>query len=113
MGRVVAFALPTGARRHRSRYPRYEEITGRIDQLAADLFDTASSLEDGTRLYGELETRVSPATRELLAAFYEAMLAHEEKFKHAAYLVGLQAGSGQLDLPVPLHDERATPDADA
>ena len=78
-----------------------------IDHVATDMFDTAASLEEGTRLYRELEQRIADSDRELLAHVYEAMLAHEEKFKHAAYLVGLQAGSGQLHLAVTLHNQRA------
>jgi hypothetical protein len=42
----------------------------------------------------------------VLNRFYDAVVAHEEKFEHAAYVVGLQAGTGRLKLAAKLVSER-------
>jgi hypothetical protein len=106
MGRVLAFTRPHDAATPGARYPRFTELTAHVDHLADQVFGTASSLEQGAQLYGELERRLAADDRELLAKLYGATLAHEEKFEHAAYLVGLLAGSGQLPGRVVFVDQR-------
>jgi hypothetical protein len=105
MGRVLPFTRPHNAT-PQARYPRFVEVTAHISHIADELFGADASLKDGATLYGQLEERVPPEHRELLAKFYEATIAHEEKFEHAAYLVGLLAGSGQLLDKVLFLDER-------
>jgi hypothetical protein len=107
MGRVLAFTRPHDAATPRARYPRFTELTAHVDHLADQVFGTASSLEQGAQLYRQLKERLAADDRELLAKVYEATLAHEGKFEHAAYLVGLLAGSGQLPGRVVFLNQRA------
>jgi hypothetical protein len=106
MGRVLPFTRPHNATTAQARYPRFVEVTAHISHVADQLFGAEASLGEGAKLYGELEDRIAPEHRELLARFYEATIAHEEKFEHAAYLVGLLAGSGQLHEKIVFLDER-------
>lgn len=106
MGRVLSFTRPHNAPTPQARYPRFVEVTAHITHMAEELMDAKGSLAEGALLYGQLEERLAPETRELLAKFYEATIAHEEKFEHAAYLVGLLAGSGQLFEDHAFLDER-------
>jgi hypothetical protein len=94
------------------RFPRFEEVGAQIDAQAGRLFDSAASLERGSDLYARLEARLAPQDRPLLRELYEAVTSHHERYEHAAYLVGLRAGSGKLDgLPPVLPDDRG-PGAD-
>jgi hypothetical protein len=112
VGRIIRFEpgrqpsdVPWG------RFPRFEEVGAQIDAQAAKLFDSAASLERGSELYARLEARLGPQDRPLLRELYEAISSHHERFEHAAYLVGLRAGSGKLEgLPPALPDERADRD---
>jgi hypothetical protein len=110
MGRVLPFTRPHNASTPQARYPRFSEVTPHIAQIADEVFGTAISLEEGANLYGQVEEHLAAEDRELLATLYEATLAHEEKLKHAAYLVGLMAGSGQLPKRVGLLDQRLAPE---
>jgi hypothetical protein len=110
MGRVLPFTRPHNASTPQARYPRFTEVAAHIDQIADEVFGTAISLEQGANLYGQVEERLAADDRELLAKLYEATLAHEEKFEHAAYLVGLMAGSGQLPKKVAFLDQRMSPE---
>jgi hypothetical protein len=109
MGRVLQFTRPHNATTPQARYPRFVEVTAHIAHVADELFGTAGSLEEGAKLYGDVEQRLAEDDRELLAKLYEATIAHEEKFEHAAYLVGLMAGSGQLPEKLAFLDQRAAP----
>jgi hypothetical protein len=94
------------------RFPRFEEVGAQIDAQAARLFDSAASLARGSEFYARLEVRLEPQDRQLLREFYEAVSSHHERYEHAAYLVGLRAGSGKLEgLPPVLSDDRG-PHAD-
>jgi hypothetical protein len=106
MGRVLPFTRPHNATTPQARYPRFVEVTAHISHVADQLFGAEASLGEGTILYARLEERMAPEHRGLLATFYAATIAHEEKFEHAAYLVGLLAGSGQLHEKVVFLDER-------
>ena len=106
MGRVLAFTHPHDAAIPHARYPRFTELTAHVDHVADQVFGTASSLAEGSQLYGELKERLAADDRELLAKLYAVTLAHEGKFEHAAYLVGLLAGSGQLPGRVVFLDQR-------
>jgi hypothetical protein len=110
MGRVLRFTRPHNAPTAQARYPRLSEVSAHIAHIADEAFGSATSLEEGAKLYGELEQRLAPEDRELLAKLYDATVAHEEKFEHAAYLVGLMAGSGQLPDRVAFLDQRMAPD---
>ena len=110
MGRVLRFTRPHNSPAPEARYPRFAEVTAHIAHIADEVFDAPRSLEHGAKLYGELEDHIAAEQRELLAKVYEATLAHEEKFEHAAYLVGLMAGSGQLPQRVAFLDQRMAPD---
>jgi hypothetical protein len=106
MGRVLRFTRPHNATTPQARYPRVSEVTAHISHIADELLGAPTSLEEGAKLYRQLEGRLTPEDRQLLAKFYEVTIAHEEKFEHAAYLVGLLAGSGQLPEKVMFLDER-------
>jgi hypothetical protein len=108
MGRVLRFTRPHNATTTQARYPRVSEVTAHISHVADELLGAPQSLEEGASLYRKLEGRLAKEERELLAKFYEATIAHEEKFEHAAYLVGLLAGSGQLAENVVFLDERVS-----
>jgi hypothetical protein len=77
-----------------------------VAQIADDVFGSEASLQEGRQLYRDVEKRLALEDRELLAKLYKATLAHEEKFEHAAYLVGLLAGSGELPETIAFLDER-------
>jgi hypothetical protein len=111
MGRVLRFTRPHNATTTQARYPRVSEVTAHISHVADELLGAPQSLEEGARLYRQLEGRLAKEERDLLAKFYEATIAHEEKFEHAAYLVGLLAGSGQLAENVVFLDERLSGEA--
>jgi hypothetical protein len=49
---------------------------------------------------------ISSEALEVLNRFYDTVVAHEEKFEHAAYVVGLQAATGRLKLARKLVSER-------
>ncbi len=109
MGRVLPFTRPHNASTPQARYPRFSEVTAHIAHIADEVFGTTTSLEQGANLYGEVEQRLAVEDREWLAKLYEATIAHEEKFEHAAYLVGLMAASGQLPSGVAFLDQRLEP----
>ena len=91
------------------RFPRFDEVGAQIDAQAARIFDTQVSLDRGSELYARVEQRLRPDDRRLLRDLYEAVTNHYERYEHAAYLVGLQAGVGRLQgLPPVLDDERTT-----
>ena len=94
------------------RFPRYQEVDAQIDGQAAKLFDPNLSLERQRTLYARLEQRLRPEDRELLRELYEAVTSHAERYEHAAYLVGLHAGSGQLNGLPPVLDDDRSPDDD-
>jgi hypothetical protein len=106
MGRVLRFTRPHNASTPQARYPRFTEVTAHISHLADQNFEATSTLQQGRAIYRELEQRLAPADREQLKQFYDMILRHEEKFEHAAYLVGLAAGSGQLLDALVFTDER-------
>jgi hypothetical protein len=94
------------------RFPRFDEVGAQVDAQARRLFDDAASLERSSELYARLEARLAPQDRPLLRDLYEAVTSHHECYEHAAYLVGLRAGSGKLEgLPPVLPDDRG-PGAD-
>jgi hypothetical protein len=91
------------------RFPRFDEVGAQIDVQAGRIFDTESSLARLRDLYARAEQRLRPDDRPLLRELYEAVTRHHERYEHAAYLVGLRAGSGRLDgLPPVLMDDRTT-----
>lgn len=106
MGRVLRFTRPHNASTAQARYPRFTEVTAHISHLADQNFEATSSLQEGKAIYHELEQRLAPADREQLKKFYDVIVKHEEKYEHAAYLVGLAAGSGQLLDTLVFTDER-------
>lgn len=108
MGRVLHFTRPHNAPTPEARYPRFTEVNARISHLADEFFDAPNTLQEGVKIYRDLEGRLPPAEREQLARFYKLIISHEEKFEHAAYLVGLLAGSGQLFDTSVFLDERST-----
>ena len=64
-----------------------------------------------TELYARVEQRLRPDDHPLLRELFEAITRHHERFEHAAYLVGLQAGNGTLSgLPPVLGDDRTDDD---
>lgn len=94
------------------RFPRFQEVGAQIDAQAAKLFDPAVSLDRQRTLYARLEQRLRPEDRDLLRELYEAVTSHSERYEHAAYLVGLHAGSGQLGGLPPILDDDRSPDDD-
>jgi hypothetical protein len=101
---------PTGNARWR-RFPRFDEVGAQIDVQAARLLDPGMSLERQRELYARVEQRLRPEDRELLRELYEAITRHHERYEHAAYVVGLHAGSGQLQgMPTELDDDRSPDD---
>jgi hypothetical protein len=93
------------------RFPRFEEVGAQIDLQAARIFDTEASLRRLSELYARVEQRVRAEDRPFLRELYEAATHHHERYEHAAYLVGLQAGIGRLEgLPPVLDDERLPDD---
>jgi hypothetical protein len=93
------------------RFPRFDEIGAQIDAQAARIFDTAASLARGSELYARVEHRLPAEDRALLRELYEAITRHHERYEHAAYLVGLLAGTGRLQgLPPVLDDDRSPDD---
>jgi hypothetical protein len=54
----------------------------------------------------DLRDLISSEALEVLNRFHETLIAHEEQFEHAAYVVGLQAGTGHLTLATRLMSER-------
>jgi hypothetical protein len=93
------------------RFPRFDEVGAQIDAQASRIFDTQASLARGGELYARVEQRLAPDDRELLRELYQAITRHHERYEHAAYLVGLQAGAGQLPgLPPVLTDDRSPDD---
>jgi hypothetical protein len=105
MARIVAFE-PRTRREGDTRYPRFEEVAAHIDRVAGELFDATRTLMEGRRLHAELRGMISSEALELLNRFYETFVTHEEKFEHAAYVVGLQAATGRLSLATKLVSER-------
>jgi hypothetical protein len=106
MGRVLQFTRPHNSSTPQARYPRFAEVAAHVAQIADDVFGSEASLQEGRQLYRDVEKRLALEDRELLAKLYKAALAHEEKFEHAAYLVGLLAGSGELPETIAFLDER-------
>jgi hypothetical protein len=107
MARIVPFAstLRSG-QREGTRYPRFEEVSSQIDVIADELFDAPNTLAAGRQLFLQLQGMISPEALAVLNQLYETLLTHEEKFEHAAYLVGLQAATGGVKVPAPLLNER-------
>lgn len=90
------------------RFPRFDEVGAQIDAQAGKLLDVAASLSRYTELYARVEQRLRPDDRPLLRELFEAITRHHERYEHAAYLIGLQAGAGRLSgLPPVLTDDRA------
>ena len=58
-----------------------------------------------------VEQKLPPSDRGLLRDLYEAITKHSERYEHAAYLVGLQAGAGKLQGLPPMLDDDRSPDA--
>jgi triphosphoribosyl-dephospho-CoA synthetase len=107
MARVVSFESGTRARRGgETRYPRFGEVAAHIDRVAGELFDATRTLLEGKRLYAELRDMISSDALELLNRFNDTLVVHEEKFEHAAYVVGLQAATRRLKLASNLVGER-------
>jgi hypothetical protein len=107
MARIVPFESGTRARRKgETRYPRFGEVAAHIDSVAGKLFDATRTLMEGKRLHTELRGMISSEALEVLNRFYDTVVAHEEKFEHAAYVVGLQAATGRLKLAGKLVSER-------
>jgi hypothetical protein len=106
MHRILRVTRPHRATTPQARYPRFSEVAAHISHIAAELFDVQTSLAEGAQLYGDLETRLAPEDRERLARLYQFVIAHEEKFEHAAYVAGLLAGSGQWPEKVEFINER-------
>jgi hypothetical protein len=69
-----------------------------------------TSLARGSELYARVEQRLRSEDRALLRELYEAITRHYERYEHAAYLVGLQAGAGKLQGLPPILDDERTPD---
>lgn len=93
------------------RFPRFEEVGQQIDAQANKLLDVAGSQARYTELYSRVEHRLRPDDQPLLRELFEAITRHHERFEHAAYLVGLQAGNGTLaGLPPMLDDDRTDDD---
>jgi hypothetical protein len=113
VGQVIRFdpSRPIDAPADWRRHPRFEEVGAQIDAQAAQIFDSAASLDLCRQLYARLEAGLSPADHGLLRELYEAISRHHEHFEHAAYLVGLRAALGKLaGLPAVLPDERSPRD---
>lgn len=107
MARIVPFESGLRARRERdTRYPRFSEVATHIDRVASELFDGTCTLVEGRQLYAQLREMISSEALAVLNRFYETLIAHEEQFEHAAYVVGLQAGTGHLMLASRLISER-------
>ena len=108
MARVIRFDptfqppdLPWG------RFPRFEEVGAQIDLQVRRMVDSETALARSRELYARLEARLAPEDRPLLRELYTAVSSHHERYEHAAYLVGLRAGSGKLEgLPPLLSDQR-------
>jgi hypothetical protein len=92
------------------RFPRFDEVGAQIDAQASKIFDTRVSLARGTELYARVEQKLPPSDRTLLRDLYQAITRHHERYEHAAYLVGLQAGAGKLQ-GLPALDDQRSPDA--
>jgi hypothetical protein len=89
------------------RFPRFDEVGQQIDVQAKKLLDVAGSQARYTELYARVEQKLRDDDRPLLRELFEAITRHHERFEHAAYLVGLQAGNGTLPgLPPSLDDDR-------
>ena len=95
------------------RFPRFDEVGAQIDAQAGKLFDVTSSLSRSTDLYTRVEQRLRPEERPLLRDLYEALTEHHERYERAAYIVGLQAGAGQLSGVPPVLEDDRSPDDDA
>jgi hypothetical protein len=107
MARIVPFASAVNrGRQEDTRYPRLSEVAAHIDVIANELFDAKNTLNEGRELFAQLKDMISPEALGVLNRFYETLLAHEEKFEHAAYLVGLQAATGGVNLAAALLGER-------
>ena len=107
MARIVPFQ--SGVRLGRdadTRYPRFAEVTAQIDVVANELFDATRTLMEGKRLFEELKGMISSQALEVLNRFYDTLVTHEEKYEHAAYLVGLQGATGRIKLAAALLSER-------
>jgi hypothetical protein len=115
MADVIRFARsvsvqPPGTSTWR-RFPRFEEVGQQIDAQANKLLDVAGSQARYTELYSRVEQRLRSDDRPLLRDLFESITRHHERFEHAAYLVGLQAGNGTLSgLPPMLDDDRSDDD---
>jgi hypothetical protein len=114
MADVIRFTRNTPtqpANREWQRFPRFDEVGQQIDQQANKLLDVAGSQKRYTELYSRVEQRLRPDDHALLRELFEAITRHHERFEHAAYLVGLQAGNGTLaGLPPVLGDDRTDED---
>jgi hypothetical protein len=112
VARVIRFSRNLqGTHAPGGRFPRFEEVGAQIDAQACQLFDSATSLAQNRELYARVELRLAADDRPLLRQLYQSILAHQEYFERAAYLVGLRAGAGRLEgLPPVLPDERAPED---
>jgi hypothetical protein len=107
MARIVPFA--SGIRfpqAETTRYPRFAEVAAHIDVVASELFDARTTLQEGKQLFTELQGMISSQALGVLNRFYDTLVKHEEKFEHAAYLVGLQAATGRVQLAAALLSER-------
>jgi hypothetical protein len=107
MARIVPFQ--SGVRPGRdgdTRYPRFAEVAAQIDVVANELFDATRTLMEGKRLFAELQGMISPQALEVLIRFYDTLVTHEEKYEHAAYLVGLQGATGRIKVAAALLSQR-------
>jgi hypothetical protein len=112
MADILRFEQPLGppGNPNWQRFPRFDEVGAQIDAQAGRIFDTATSLSRGSELYTRVEQRLRNEDRPLLRELYEAITRHYERYEHAAYLVGLQAGAGRLQGLPPVLDDDRTPD---
>jgi hypothetical protein len=115
MADVIRFTRNTptqpAGNRQWQRFPRFDEVGQQIDLQANKLLDVAGSQARYTELYARVEQRLRPDDHPLLRELFEAITRHHERFEHAAYLVGLQAGNGTLSgLPPVLGDDRTDDD---
>lgn len=106
MARIIRFD-PSLRTADGGRFPRFDEVGAQVDAQANRIFDAETSISGCRELYARVEARLTPDDRPLLRELYEAIVAHQEHYEHAAYLVGLRAGAGKLEgLPPALADER-------
>jgi hypothetical protein len=89
------------------RYPRFDEVQTEIENTAIVRLGAATALGEACQLFQRLRDLSSHDMRDLVNRLDDVLTTVRKQHEHAAYLVGLKAATGRLDVQPPsLTDDR-------